>query len=522
MTAFSPRAVAVAIVGLFAGTPALAADIPTFFDEGKAQATLETIFDKAKHPTKVLSVDIRAYEFEVEVQDPDSPKHIDGWTDEIRTSGVMRYISPEAITGPSPVEPTLVNPDLEGNLFNLKPSDLALVHQLIVDAAARARLEDPVRDARLLLKRQLFLVPAASSGPPEWSVEISSGRESATIYADMSGRITHANFDGTRRAQTLNYLNGGKELDDVVAMVADALGKDRIIKSAIVYDKSLGFVATNPDHPDRDASFTAGINGVYQVVLDTPVNVNIPNQAPPGRFAITDIDWSILPKLQQAARDQLLLPGGRIALVKLSKPNAGVNGPQIEWEINVEAANDPATQGYVTFDVNGKVLHTRYPPGKGPKLDMLDAASIAPAFDALQQALGEHAAMTELEFRDERLMLTTRDPKNPDERLVFEYRGEALSRSIMAPLEWPTFGPDWFFDLSQARPVVDHWADMEKDALSRLGLADGKIERVTISKQKLFMPHNDRILVEVRAESGKRSGRVVYDLNGKAVDIVMP
>ena len=36
------------------------------------------------------------------------------------------------------------------------------------------------------------------------------------------------------------------------------------------------------------------------------------------------------------------------------------------------------------FDVKGNVLRTKFPPGKGPKLDMLDAASIAPAFDALK------------------------------------------------------------------------------------------------------------------------------------------
>ena len=63
---------------------------------------------------------------------------------------------------------------------------------------------------------------------------------------------------------------------------------------------------------------------------------------------------------------------------------------------------------------------------------------------------------------------------------------------------------------------------MEQDTLTRLGLADGKIERITISKQKLFMPRNDRVLIEVRAEAGKRQGRVVYDVNGKVVDIVKP
>jgi hypothetical protein len=519
--AFWAAGLAGAAALLFA-TPSRADD-DNFFKTGRAQGALETIFDKAGHPTKVLSLEIRASELTVDLQDPASPKHIDEWADTIRTGRFERLLGTDAFTGPRPVDPTLIDPDLDANLFELKPADAAIVPQLIANAVKRAEFENLAREARLTLKRKLFLIPTASSGPPEWSIELSTGRESATIYADISGKLTHVNLDGTRRAQTLNYLNGGKELDDAVAMFADALGKGPIIKSVIVYDKSLVFEAVNPDHPDRYARFTAGLNGVYQdVLLDSVVNIAIPNQPPPGRFAIADVDWSLLPKLQQAARDKLELPGGRITLVTLNKPDAGVNGAQIEWEISVTSASDNAAEGRVVFDAKGNVLHTKYPPGKGPKLDMLDAASIAPAFDALKQALGEHAAMTELDFRHERLMLTTKDPKNPGERLVFEYSGEALSRSIMPPFDWPTFGPDWYFDLAQAQPVVAHWSEMEKDALTRLGLADGKIDRVTISKQKLFMPRNDRVLVEVRAESGKRDGRVVYDVTGKVVDVVMP
>ena len=499
------------------------ADDETFFDEGRAQAALERIFDKAGHPTKVLSLVIRAHELAVELQDPSQPGHIDAWQDSLATSTFRRWVYPEWISGPRPVELSLPNPNLDANLLDLKPSDAAVVPKLVADAVKRAQLEDAARVDRLELRRQLHLVPEPSSGPPQWDVEVTSGRERATIYADQSGRLTHANFDGTRRAQALNYLNGGKELTTAVAMIADTLGKDPIIKSMIVYDKSLTFEAVNPDHPDRDARFSAGLNGVYRdLLLDSVTNINLPNQPTPGRFAITDVDWSLLPKLEDTARDRLKLPGGKIGLVQLSKPSNGVGGPTIEWEINVKAADDAVVEGYVVFDVKGNVLRTKFPPGRGPKLDMLDAASIAPAFDALKSALGEHAAMTELEFRSERLMITTRDPKDPAERLVFDYSGESLRHSIMPPLDWPTFGPDWFFDLSQAQPVAARWSQLQQDALTRLGLADGKIERMTISKQKLLMPRNDRVLVEVRAEAGKRNGYVVYDLNGRPVEIVKP
>ena len=506
---------------LAAARPAAADD--SWFDEGRAQSALENIFAKANHPTKILSLELRPQQLEVELQDPAQPRHIDAWADTIVVGTLRRLVlGSESISGPRPVDPTLPNPNLDANLFEFKPADAAAIPKLVAAAIKRAQLDDAAAVSQMELRRQLHLVPEPSSGPPEWSIEVTSGRERAEIYADLAGNITHANLDGTRRAAALNYLNGGKELDDVVAAIADVLGKEPTIKSVIVYNHSLAFEAKNPDHPDRDARFTAGLNGVYRdLLLDTVVNIAIPGQEPPSRFAITDVDWLLLPKLEQTARDRLQLPGGKIGLVKLIKP-AGVTGPMLEWEINIAAADDPAIEGYVTFDGKGNILRTHYPPGRGPKLDFLDAASYAPAFDGLSKGLGQHAQVVELEFRPDEIMVTTKDPQKPDDLVVFEYHGESLSRSIMSPMMWPTFGPDWFFDLSQAQSIGARLAQLEQDTLSRLGLAGGKIERITISKQKIFMPRNDRVVIEIRAEEGRREGRVVYDLNGNVVDIVTP
>ena len=506
---------------LLAPSVAFAADI-SFCDEGKAQAGLEKIYDKAGYPTKVLGLDIRSNQLIAEVQDPNNPQHIDSWTDWLGTGTLERLLSPEHVAGPRPVELTLINRDLDANLFELKPADLALVAKLAAAAVKQAGLEDPARVDRMELRRQLHLVPEPSSGPPEWSIEVTSGRERATVYANLAGEITHANLDGTLHAQRLNYLLGGKDLDDAVGSIADTLGKAPIIKRLLVYDRSLTFEALNPDHPNRDSRFNAGLNGVYRDLDDTLANAGIRPDTPPARFGIADVDWTLLPKLEQAARDRLELPGGTIPYVEISRPSSGVGEPAIQWEVNVRSATDFSVEGSVVFDPKGNLLRTRYPSGKGPKLDLFEAADYASAFAALSHSLGEHAAIVELRFDSDRLLATVRDPKNPSAQTVLEYHGEALTRSILPPLDWPTFGPDWFFDLSQAQPVGARWGELQHDALGRLGLADGKIDRITISKQKLFMQRNDRVLIEVRAVSGKRDGRVVYDLNGKVVDIDKP
>jgi len=510
-------------VALLAPAVSAAAD-DSLFDEGRAQSALQKIFDKANHPTKILSLELRPLRLDVELQDPAQLRHIDAWSDTVQTSTLQRLVfGSDAIAGPRPVDPSLPNPDLAANLFDFKSEDAAVVPKLIAAAIQRAQLEDPAQVSSMELRRQLHLVPEPSSGAPQWTINVTSGRERAEIYADLAGNITHANFDGTHRAQALNYQNGGKELDDVVAAVADVLGKEPTIKTVTVYDHSLVFEALNPEHPERYARFTAGLNGVYQdLLLDTVVNIAIPNQPPPGKFAITDPAWSLLPKLEQAARDRLQLPGGKVGLVKLSKPATGVGGPVLEWEVNIAAADDRTVEGYVVFDNGGNVLRTHYPPGRGPKLDLLDPAGYATAFDGISSALGQHAQMVEMEFRPDKVMLTTKNPQKPDDLIVFEYQGEGVSRSIMTAMVWPTFGPDWFFDLSQVQQAGELWPRLKQDTLSRLGLADGKIERITFSKQKIFMPGNKQVLIEVRAEAGRRDGRVVYDLNGKVVDVVMP
>jgi hypothetical protein len=512
----------VVLAALFLVSPVAFAGTDSFFDEGRAQAGLEKIFEQAGHPTKVLGVDIRSNQLIVEVQEPDNPRHIDSWTDWINNGTIGHVLWPESVAGPRPVELNLINRDLDANLFELKPADLARVGKLGAAAIKRLALEDPAHVDRMELRRKLTLIPEPRSGAPEWSVEVTSGRERATIYAGLDGTISHANLDGTHRAQRLNYLAGGKELDNVVESIADTLGKAPIIKRLLVYDRTLSFQALNPDHPDRDSSFNAGINGVYRDLDDAIANSGVRPDTPPARFGIGDIDWQKLPKLVDVARQRVELPGGPVTFAAISKPNRAVGEPAIVWEINVKSATDSSVGGSVDFDAAGNVLRTRYPPGKGPKLDLLRAASYAPAFDAISSGIGAHAAVVELMFRPENVMITTKDPRKPDELVVFEYGGESVARSIMPPLDWPTFGPDWFFDLSQVQPIAAQWGELQQDALTRLGLADGKIERITISKLRLFMPRNDRVLIEVRAEAGKREGRVVYDLNGKIVDTDKP
>jgi hypothetical protein len=400
------------VIGTAALAPPAAVADENFFDEGRAQAGLEKIFDKAGNPTKVLGVDIRSNQLIVELQAVDNPSHIDRYIDRIATDTVGRWLWPESVSGPTPVELSLPNPDVDANLFALKPAALANVARLAAASVKRAALEDPAVVDRMELRRQLFLVPRPVSGDPRWSVEVTSGRERAALYATIAGTFTYADLNGTRRAQTMNYRAGGKDLDEVVAAAESTLGKGAVVQRLLVYDKSLSIDAIVPGSTDHLGGYRAGTNGVLHLADDIAV-VALPGPFPPARFSLADVDWSLLPKLQQAARERLDLPGGRIVYVEISRPGNAVGAPDITWEMNVESTDDSSIAGYVAFDNKGNVLSTRYPRGKGPKLDLLQAASYQPAFDAMSKAVGPHGAVVQLEFRPDSLLVTTKDPQKP-------------------------------------------------------------------------------------------------------------
>jgi hypothetical protein len=327
--------------------------------------------------------------------------------------------------------------------------------------------------------------------------------------------ITHGDFRGTHRAQVIDYENAGPALDDVIKTVADTFGTDPVIKAIYIYPKALGIDAVDPDHPDRIVGFRASINGVYRAGSPVP---DSPLEPPPGRFAINAVDWQLLPKLVDASRDRLRLPDGRISGISIKKLDNSVTGPTLRWQITIE---DGSANGLVEFDAKGTVLHVLFPQGREPVFEMFDAASAAMVFEAASHAFNEHVSTLELRFEPHEAQLALQDPKKPGGAVVFQYGARGLSRSLISAQDRPRTA-DWFFDLALMQPVAAQWGQLQQDTLTRLGLAAGQVDRITVSKQKSRLPQNDRVLIVVEASAGGRKGAVAYDLDRKVVDIARP
>src|SRR3984957_9086282 len=104
-----------------------------FIDDPAAFSLAISVLSSAigAHP-RALRIEADANGVEIEAQDPHNHNHVDRWR-----YGIVNYLGMiplRHLTGPEPVDPTLINPDLEANLFDLDAIRFTAAPKLI-DAA---------------------------------------------------------------------------------------------------------------------------------------------------------------------------------------------------------------------------------------------------------------------------------------------------------------------------------------------------------------------------------------------------
>jgi len=125
---------------------------------------------------RALRIEADVNGIEIHAQDAHNRSHINGWR-----YGTVTYMGVplRRLTGPEPIDPALVNPDIEANLFDLDSIDFAATPKLIHDSIARANLQDPAAVTRMEIARRSFILPQPTSGEVRWTVHVDSGREQA-------------------------------------------------------------------------------------------------------------------------------------------------------------------------------------------------------------------------------------------------------------------------------------------------------------------------------------------------------
>ena len=503
---------------------------PPLFESGQWEHALEVLKEKIGHPIRALAVEITRDSFSIEAQDPAKPSHIDKWSFEHERAGMGRsllgdlYINWESTSGPTPVELDLINPRLEENLFDLAEVDFAATPRLARAALERAALEDPGEVVKMRIARRLTLIPAPASGAVEWTIDVRSARESASMTADAKGTIGRMNLDGTLRAKTLDMHEGGKPLAGVVAEIERLWGKEPGLKIFRFATSQVSFLARDLDDPKKDRWYNANLNGVSEPLLQMP----IPNSTAPGlpryeRFAVADVDWSQLTKLEAAARERLAMPKAAIYDVELVKLGRDFGSPFVQWQITLEERGE---KGSIVFDTSGAVKEVRLPPGRAAAVSYLDPRTIAESVAVVRKTMGEHARLMELDFRNQGLEITAEDPQKPNALGEFTYERGDVRRSIAEPSMalWRNYNEDWFFEAQDVdAALLARLPALEEEAVARLKLPGGKVARITFSKNKVFDPASRELQIIVRVEDeGGKGGSIAYGREGEIRHLTAP
>lgn len=523
--------IGVLALGLIGGA-ARAADT-TMFDQGRAQHAFTAIQDKVGHKLRVLTLTITPDELSVGIPNADKPGEVETWQvshkglagalglDWPRLQGSWRASLPGGGT-------------IAESLVDIDDAGLAVVPKLAAAALARARLQQPGRVTEMeILRLPKFLGPAARD--PYWQVHVEGIEEEADISAKLTGELTIADLSRTKRAENLNLLAGGPDFDEMVQNIRSEL-KDKWIfhyieveKTQIDFDVHLASIS-NP----RITRFRATLSHITTDNLSMP-HLPFPGTPTDDPFSLSDVDLSLVTKLEAAAKDRLQIADGIVQRVIVSKPHRE-NGGAIEWEVQVRSAhapliwmpnNPPVEEGSVAFDTKGNVVRTKYPSGPGEQTNLFDAASLAKAIAKIGERLGAHAQISELLITDKHIDITSQDPQDPKKFVAFAYQDEDVTRGSGASQTIANaFGarPDWLWDLALLQPsVVQSLPGLERQTVARLGITHGAIVRITISKDKMFQPGNDKVLIEIRASGdGKEDEWVTFDLAGSIPKLDTP
>jgi hypothetical protein len=476
---------------------------------------------------RVLQITADPEGVEVEAQDPHNLSHIDRWRYGVVT--YLQLLSMNQLSGPDPVEPELVNPDLEANLFDFAAIDFSAAPKLMQGAIKRAGLQDAATVTRMEIERRTFILPKPSSGEVRWTVYVSSGREHAEIYADAQGFILSADLSGTERAKHLNLLREPELVADAAAEFREVVGAGPVLTEVGVEEKEVSFATNIPDQTIHQLGmgmpatqiFTWDLNGLQRQLgrIDVNAEMGTPSSLP---FRIEDVDWTILAKLEKDALAKAALPQADITSLEVAKSTDRPGGPVLVWTVELTEPSGDVTS--VTADTHGAIEHVLLPPTRRPPVDWLSAATIAGAIAKVGATFGPATKITSIVFDDRGGRITIEDPANNNQAQTFDLAEDGATRSGIT-FQLDSSGAR--FGVPDLAPLDEKMiAKLEAEAMKRLGgQKPGYLESVSIGAHP-FEPQAGAHAIEVRIRDIPQDSAqanyawIVFDFNGQVVDFV--
>ena len=498
----------------------------SFLDDNAAFGLAISVLRSAigDHP-RVLKIEVDSNGIAIEVQDPHNRTHVDRWR-----YGIVRYLQAfpvKRLTGPQAVDLQLVNPDLEANLFDLDAVDLSAASKLMSAAIARVHLQDPAAVTHMEIVRQTFILPKPSSGDIRWTLRIDSGREHAEIYANAKGIVMGVDVSDTQRARTLNLLNEPTLAADAAAAFRSIIGAGPVLTTVAISPKTVSFdtnireqtMAKLGSSMPATASFTWDLNGIQQRLGTIDVNAQMGTPGP-AAFSVDDVNWTILAKLEQDALAKVALPQANVKRLGVSKRSGQPGGPVLAWTIEITEPSGEVTS--VIADTKGVIQRVVLPASRQPKINWLEAATIAGAIARIVSIYGPDAKIASIVFDDRSGRITVDDPANAGRPATFEFSPDSVVRAAISfslNSMVPRFNVSDIASLNEQK-----LAKLEADALKQLGTRGTVyLESVSIGAHPFVRKagaHAIEVRVRDRAEDSVQAhyGWIVFDFNGQVLD----
>jgi len=497
----------------------------SFFDEDNAiERAVASLKARIGAPVRVLELTIGPDHVTIGAQDPAIRNRIDQWRLERMN---VAWINWDRTSGPSPYEVTLVNPDLEANLFDLDEVDFDASIKLARAAIERAGLAGKSRVTRMEIARQIYILPKPSSGEIRWTIDVSSGRESVQVFADARGAIVGMNVSGTDRAKNLDILRDLNLVADAAQTFRYILGTDAILTAVSINSSSIGFetnvIDPSPPIPvsgslSASRAYTWNLNGLQRAI--SRINADAALGATRNVFSVDDTDWKLLPKIAAAAAGQLSMPQGRVTGIEISKPVNPIGQPIVLWKIEVTDQNKE--KGYILADTAGTLKKVMLPESRHTATDWYDPATMAATFARLGVDFGQDRQYAEITIFNDKVIITAQDhmQENISREIILSDGGydRSGSPSMLAAKNVPfRIG-----DLSAL--TTERILDLEARTLATLKMPPKTISSITIGRGGMDPSPKGNVTIEIRAEERPfgRAGRVNYELDGTAIKTYLP
>jgi hypothetical protein len=484
-------------------------------------------FAIGNHP-RVLKIEVDPNVVTIEAQDPHNLKHVNRWR---CVNRVLGFIPVRWVTGPEAVDLQLLDPDLEANLFDLDAVAFSATSKLERAAIERAHMEDAAVITHMEIARQTFILPRPTSGDIRWTLDITSGREHAEVFANAQGVIIGADLSGTQRAKSLNLFMEPELMVDAAAAFRAALGTEPILTAVGIDAKMVSFSTNIRDTTfgklisglPATSSFTWSLDGLIQRLGKIDINAQMGTLGP-APFSVDDVDWTILNKLEADSLAKVAIPQAHITRLGVEKSSAGPGGPVLTWTVEVTDPGGEVTS--VVADTKGAIARVVLPESRRPKIVWLDPAALAGAISRIGAIFGPNARIASIVADDRGGRITVDDPANGGQPSTFDLSADGVTHAgitFSLASAGPRFGVADLASLTEQKI-----AKLEAEALKKLG--EGKtvyLESVSIGPHPLVRRAGARA-IEVRVrdvpEDSVRAayGWIVYDFDGRVLDFVTP